>query len=287
VKAALLGLVVLTLLGVVALAARGGHPTGDGRASDREVPRSLQDGLVTLIAIAYVLAIAGVVYGFVRYKKDWVPRRSHWLRNFFMALLLMTIIVPIGYRAIVHSPLREQAKRAQKQIQQQENARRRARDKPLKPVPGRSAEFNWSLAFGVGGLLLLGGVWLVLRRRPLAPLPAGGSVADALSDVAAASIDDLRREGDPRKAVIAAYANMERVLASHGLPRRRAEAPFEYFARILRELEVSEGSVHRLTELFEYAKFSPHDVDAEMKEQAIAAFAALRDELQLDQAVAA
>jgi hypothetical protein len=287
VKAALLALAVITLLAVVALAARGGHPTGNGRASDREVPESLQDGLVTLIAIAYVLTIIGLVYAFVRYKKDWVPRRSHWLRNFFLALILMAIIVPIGYRAIVHGGLREKAKQAQQRQREQENARRRARDKPLKPVPGRPADFNWSLALGVGGLLLLGGVWLVLRRRPLPPRPGGRSLADELTDVAAASIEDLRREVDPRKAVIAAYASMERVLASHGLPRRRAEAPFEYLGRILRELEVSEGSVHALTELFEYAKFSTHEINFEMKEQAIAAFAALRDELQPDQAVAA
>jgi hypothetical protein len=280
--------VVLTLLGVVALAARGGHPTGDGRASDRQVPESLQDALVTLLAIAYVLTILGLVYAFLRYRGEWQPRkRSNWIRNFFMVLILMAVIVPIGYRALSDQALKEKAQKAQQRDREAQNARRRARNQRPKPLPGRPAEFNWSLAFGVGGLLLLGGVWLVLRRRPLAPLPAGGSVADALSDIAAASIDDLRREGDPRKAVIAAYANMERVLASHGLPRRRAEAPFEYFARILRELEVSEGAVHRLTELFEYAKFSPHEVDADMKEQAIAAFAALREELQPDQAVAA
>jgi hypothetical protein len=202
-------------------------------------------------------------------------------------LIVMAVIVPIGYRALTDARLKARIEKAHQRAREAQNARGRVRNERLKPLPGRPAEFNWSLAVGVGGLVLLGGVWLILRRRPLAPLSAGGSVADALSDVAAASIEDLRSEGDPRRAVIAAYANMERVLASHGLPRRRAEAPFEYFARILRELDVTEGSVHRLTELFEYAKFSPHDVDADMKEQAIAAFVALRDELQADQAVAA
>ena len=37
-QAALLALVVLTLLGVVTLAASGGHPNGHGRTSDRQVP---------------------------------------------------------------------------------------------------------------------------------------------------------------------------------------------------------------------------------------------------------
>ena len=286
-KAALLALGVITLLAVVALAARGGHPTGDGQASDRQVPRSLQDGLITLIAIVYVVTIAAVVYAFFRYKQDWVPRRSNWLRNFFLVLVLMAVVVPVGYRALVHSGLAEKAKRAQQRQREQQNGRQRARDKPLKPLPGRPAEFNWSLALGVGGLVVLGGTLLLLRRRPPVRVPGARSLAEELTEVAAASIEDLRNERDPRKAVIAAYANMERVLASHGLPRRRAEAPFEYLARILRELDVSEGSVHDLTELFEYAKFSRHEIDDAMKERAIAAFAALRDELQPEQAVAA
>jgi Domain of unknown function (DUF4129) len=288
VKAAALALVVLTLLAVVTLAASGGHPNGHGRTSDREVPRSIQDALVTLLAIGYVLTLAGLIYWFFRHRGEWEPRkRSNWIRNFFLVLILMAVIVPIGYRALSDKGLKEKAQKAQQQQRAQEEARRRARQNPLKPVPGRTAEFNWWIAGGVGGLLLIGGVWLVARRRPLEPLPAGESVADALSDVAAASIDDLRREGDPRRAVIAAYANMERVLAQHGLPRLRAEAPFEYLARILRQLEVSESSVHRLTELFEYAKFSTHEIDAEMKEQAIDAFGALRDELKAEEAVAA
>jgi hypothetical protein len=39
--------------------------------------------------------------------------------------------------------------------------------------------------------------------------------------------------------------------------------------------------------LFEYAKFSRHEVDAEMKEEAIDALIAIRDDLQRNEAVAA
>ncbi len=287
-RAALLALGIVSLLALVALAARGGHPNGHGRASDREVPASLQDSLVTLIAIVYVLIVVGLIYAFLRYRGDWVPPRSRWLLNFLMMLVLMAVIVPLGYQVIVHHGLSEKAKKAQQQSLQQANARRRALGKLPRPIPGgRPAEFNWSLALAVGGLLVIGGAVLVLRRRPLPPAAHGLSVAEELSLVAAASIDDLRREPDARKAVIAAYANMERVLAAHGLPRRRAEAPFEYLARVLRQLEVREDAVRGLTELFERAKFSTHEIDTVMKEEAIAAFAALRDDLRADEPVAA
>jgi len=77
------------------------------------------------------------------------------------------------------------------------------------------------------------------------------------------------------------------VLASHGLERRRAEVPHEYLARVLTELQVREGAVRALTELFEYAKFSPHEIDAAMKAEAIAALVAVRDDLQAEQELAA
>jgi hypothetical protein len=94
------------------------------------------------------------------------------------------------------------------------------------------------------------------------------------------TLDDLRREADPRRAVIAAYAQMETALARHGLPRERSEAPFEYLARMLRELRVRAASALALTELFERARFSDHVIDAAMKNEAIDALVAVRDDLR-------
>jgi hypothetical protein len=51
-------------------------------------------------------------------------------------------------------------------------------------------------------------------------------------------------------------------------------------------MRVSAYSVRRLTQLFERAKFSPHDVDSGMKDDAIEALAGLRAELE-DRRVAA
>jgi hypothetical protein len=109
---------------------------------------------------------------------------------------------------------------------------------------------------------------------------------DALIAALDDSLDDLRNEPDPRLAVIAAYARMERALAFEGLARRKAEAPREYLARTLPALGAGAGSVARLTALFEEAKFSPHDVDAGMKDEAIDALEALRDELRAAAATA-
>ncbi len=94
------------------------------------------------------------------------------------------------------------------------------------------------------------------------------------------SLDDLRNEPDLRKAIVAAYARMERALAFAGLPRNPSEAPFEYVERALVTLDASSASARRLTDLFEWAKFSQHEPSAGMRDEAIAALEAVRDELR-------
>src|SRR5262249_12328617 len=101
------------------------------------------------------------------------------------------------------------------------------------------------------------------------------------------SIDDLREEPDLRRAIIAAYARMERSLAAAGLPRRAAEAPLEYLARVLRSLDVSSDAVRRLTDLFEWARFGHHEPEPWMRDEAIDALVAVRDDLRAANPVAA
>jgi len=133
------------------------------------------------------------------------------------------------------------------------------------------------------------------RRRP--PSTPAERLVELLDD----TLDDLEGEPDPRRAVIAAWARMERGLAAAGLPRHPAEAPFEYATRVLEAAVAPSGlpgplpthrgtppgfpgplrrsSVHRLTGLFERAKFSHHPVGEADREEAIAALRTVRREL--------
>ena len=110
------------------------------------------------------------------------------------------------------------------------------------------------------------------RRRPTVAEDLAASMADA--------IDDLEAEPDARRAVIAAYARMEGVLARHGLRRRPSETPLEYLRRILLGLTARADAVSRLTSLFEQAKFSRHEIDGAMKHDAIGALREIRDDLR-------
>jgi hypothetical protein len=283
-RASALALLILGFLVLVTLAASGGRPTLHGHLAARPVPNTLQDSWVTLLTITYAVVIVGVLLTLFRRRRGWQDPGSQWLRNYCIILVFMAVFTGIGYFVITHGHFRE---RLQKQQAQQGQTRTR-RPLPLKALPARHAHFQWPLALGLGALVLLGGVWVVVRRdrRPEPPTP-GESVEEELARAIGSTIDDLRSERDARRAVIAAYANMEGILASHGLARSRAEVPYEYLARVLRVLQVSESSVRSLTELFEYAKFSPHEIDEAMKEQALESLVAVQEELQLRQELAA
>jgi hypothetical protein len=146
----------------------------------------------------------------------------------------------------------------------------------------RDPEFQWIpvLVVVVAVAAAVIAFWLSGRRRrsvlPETQLLAAERLAAAVDE----SIDDLRSETDPRRAVIAAYARLERALAASGLPRRVQETPEEYVARVLVELTVDPRPVRRLTGLYEVAKFSHHDVSPVMKDQAIDALVQIRDELR-------
>ena len=150
------------------------------------------------------------------------------------------------------------------------------------------SEVSWGPVLITLGLILLAVVayWYAghARKRARGELHTG--LAAAVAQAVDESLDDLRAEPDPRRAVIAAYARLERVLAAHGLPRKPAEAPLEYLGRMLAELSVSDRAARALTDLFERAKFSQHAVGAEMKDEAIDALETVRDDLLAAQALA-
>lgn len=142
-------------------------------------------------------------------------------------------------------------------------------------------QFRWLPMIVVGSLIVgIGGAIVLMAVRRERELLAATPIRETLAEVLTETLDDLRREDDPRKAVIGAYANMERTLAARGVPRRESEAPAEYLARVLDVVSASGHSVRKLTKLFARARFSPHEIDSQMKEEAIDALTGLRAELQ-------
>lgn len=140
------------------------------------------------------------------------------------------------------------------------------------PAPhGSVSSADWKVAVLVWIALAAAAVVMFLRsrnrRRELAPF----LLAADPDEVGESDLDVLRRERNPRRAVIAAYAAMERHMAREGLARGVHEAPMEYLGRVTLHGHERVACVHRLTGLFQRAKFSHRPVDEEMRRRAIAA----------------
>jgi hypothetical protein len=285
-RASVLALLIFGFLVLVTLAASGERATGHAHLAERQVPNTLQDSWVTLMTIAYVVVIAAVLVTVFRRRDRWEDPRSRWLQNFLVILVVMALFTGAGFWAVRHGHFRGQSQ-AQQTQQGRQGRSQGGNPSALKPLPARHAQFQWPIALALGGLVVLGGVWLLVRRSRIPESAEEVSVEEELARAIGSTIDDLRNERDARRAVIAAYANMEGILASHGLARRGAESPYEYLARVLHILDVRESAVRSLTELFEYAKFSDHEIDSSMKDRAIESLVAVKEDLQLRQDQAA
>jgi hypothetical protein len=150
-----------------------------------------------------------------------------------------------------------------------------------------SLSFRWDeLAIVLGLLLVVAAIVAVRLSRPERRQPrriAPEAIAAALDE----SLDDLRTDPDVRRAIIAAYARMEAALGAAGIGRHPAEAPLEYLERALLSLDTSASAVRRLTDLFEWARFSHHEPEPSMRDDAVEALVAVRDELRASELTAA
>jgi hypothetical protein len=148
-------------------------------------------------------------------------------------------------------------------------------------IPGNQPSGSrWGLIILGGAILLVVfGVAAATRAIPDEPEPETTDPPVALQGVIDSVLAELENSDDPRKVVIGAYARMERVFTAAGLPPRRSEAPLEYLARSLRDLDIGRPAVGRLTRLFEVARFSDHQILPELAIEAVAALRDIRNEL--------
>ena len=273
---------VVVALVAVALAARGSTPTGDNRT------RKPSDTLVDVLFSLYIVVLVGgaclVIYMLVLHRHLQVEEGNRRRQTLLETVVVWIVLLGLGLVAARRLANWEGVMRTP-----QTDLFRNGTQGLPEPVTqaGRSPEFAWLPVLVTAGLvvLALGAWWVSGRARRHARGEFRLGLAQAVAQAVDESLEDLHAETDPRRAVIAAYARLERVLASHGAARRPSEAPLEYLARVLASLQVGDEAVATLTHLFEEAKFSQHAVGPEMKEQAIAALVTVRDELLVARAL--
>lgn len=269
-RALLWAIAVLGLLGLVTIAATGSTTTGSGQT--RRPPYVLFDTALALAAVAMLASLLFLVYVFAhRRPTDYRGNKGGLVTIVVMlafALLLGTSDLPAWLRSGQNEP-------------QEPPTVGEAPILPEDTGPADRPGFTWLPLAMILSLAAIAAAAMVLaERRRRRTREVREAVEEAVADVLDEALDDLRAEADPRRAVIAAYARLERVLAAHGLARSVYETPEEYLVRIFGRLDVDFGSIRRLTDLFAVAKFSQHVVDEEMKEEAIGILELIRDELR-------
>lgn len=276
---------VLAVTGLVALAALAAHgrPLTGSRGTG-PTPQFF-DYVYTTFALLFVAVAIVFLYAVLGTK--WSPPKAGRPRISIVQFLLSMAASLLFAWLLLHGHFHWGA--AHRSTKPPKAGKSRTPVPLFRDTPGtRGARLQWDEIAIVAALLAAAGVAAFAGRRATKPmkewrLRSHEEVASALDE----SLDDLRSEPDVRRAIIAAYARMESALAAAGVPRRPSEAPFEYLSRALQSLAASAAAVTRLTDLFERAKFSHHQPDESMREDAIAALVAVRDELRAPAEVAA
>lgn len=279
-RPAAVALAIVALVAVVAIASGGGVPGGgvaERRPSEGLLDIAFSLFLVVMAISALTVPIMLSLFGRHEATRPG-PKRLGATRS-LLTFVLSIVLIAVVVRAVTDG-------RGDGATPLFPDPERTGTDGAL-PDRGYRPEFAvWPVVtVGLFAAVALVAWWLVVRGRRSVLPPADATPREALADVLAATLDDLRAERDPRRAVIGAYARMERSLAAAGLARTEAEAPEEYLDRVLAELAVSPAAAGRLTTLFAWARFSRHDVRPEMKDEAIETLVELQDELAAAEAM--
>ena|SRR5579859_2221616 len=266
------------LVALVAVASRGHSPTGSGPTHGIDSKLIFEFVLIGFVSL-FIISLPLAVWTIYSTRTD-DPMRSTKRRQ--RSILRVGIMLGLLLLLSIGLYVRTRAGHHGNALHLTTPTTGKAGKHPAQKL-GRQYPFDWAPAIVILSIAAVASVvvaYLLFRNPPRRP-PTRAEIAAELSSVLDDSLDDLRAELDPRRAVIATYARLERTLAGFGFPRSVAEAPREYLGRVLRDLlEASADAVSKLTALFERAKFSTHEIDPSMKNDAIDALVEVRDELR-------
>jgi hypothetical protein len=270
------GLVGLGLVTIVAMEANGAAWSEHRGAQARSLP----DGVVVVAAVgAGLLGVVLVVLLLATARAVETPeqRRRRWTTAIaFLAVIAFVSIVVM----LVHPS----------------HPANRGNSAPTKIGPSAAGSGNgdrrsdptwWPLVIVGLGTVVAFATAIAARPRVGPTTETDTDVDDANLAMLDASLDDLRREPDPRRAVTAAYARTERGLAARGFARKPSETPTEYLQRALARRDQTPADqqfgvelLGELTELAERSRFSALAIDETMRSSAIGALEKLRRQLR-------
>jgi len=91
----------------------------------------------------------------------------------------------------------------------------------------------------------------------------------SIEEIAARTIHELKVEDDHRKSVINCYKQMCNWLGSRGVSKASYQTPREFVMAAKNFLRISPGTLYDLTQIFEKARYSEHEINSEDRDKAI------------------
>jgi Domain of unknown function (DUF4129) len=281
------GIALTVLLAVVALASHAHRPGGGGGGGSAETPKLIFEYGASVMFVLFPFGVLAVLWMASLGRRQKLLQNGGSIGSQFRTIFAFALVaIPVAY--LLRHYVTLHANRSPGGAGAPGLGGGRAK---FDASHGGTAHFQWLPALVVGSLifaLAVGLVALIVWKRVRGDdWEREAALSVALDEVLADTLDDLRAEDDPRRAVIRAFARMERTFAAHDVAREPAETPREYVQRALDRLGVSSVSVRQLTKLYERAKFSRLEIDESMKADAIEALVGLRAELEPEAARAA
>ncbi len=297
-RAALWGALALLALLVLLVSLMSQQPGASwGESGVRlmpQLPDALVYALVSLLILSAVAIVAVLFPRELRFRRRKKPDEFQPYQEppkvtlGLVVVLCVALLTPIGLMVYLYwgawQPLgKERVPQPGTSIARVESQPPEASmEKPASDAPG----FAWTLFVlgALGGLGILGGgVWILFGERIERwwySIPFEDEARQALLEAVEISLDDLLREPDPRRAVIACYRRLEDVLGQHGLPRAPWQTPLEYLHAALHRFHLPARRLRGLTTLFELAKFSAHPLGESEKRLAVAALREVKAALE-------
>jgi hypothetical protein len=277
------GAALLALLALVAVASRAHRPGGGAGAPPSNPPTLLIHYLGAAMFILFPFGVLLVIWTLAyRRREAAVQGKTSWRRTAVTVAILLGLLAVFRFVVAGHSHGGLHLPGLFHTGGKATHGKHGAAHTPPSRAKDQGADWLavYVLGSSVASLVVVALAAAVHRRRSGGEWDAEAELAAALDVVLKDTLEDLRGEVDPRAAVIRTYARMEQTFAAYGVPRQPAEAPLEYVARVLDQLQVSAYATGLLTKLFERAKFSTHEINSGMKVEAIEALTGLRAELE-------
>lgn len=273
---------VIALSAVVRMA--GPAPVGHDVSGVIRLPAHLTAAIVTLFGLAVAVFVVDLVRRALSRGKlagdgertEEPTRVPPWLRRLTLILSILNAVV-LAYlwrRAVLDGGLFSGAAGLASGL-----------GLPGAVPPSAPAVFNWvfgilALAAGLGALVLA--LWIALgdrlaREREEDVVEPAAAPLEALVEE---SLEALRSEADPRRAIVRCYARFERAAADAGLERKPWFTPMEFMRETLVRLPVPRAAVPTLTGLFELARFSHHALGPRERDRALDALHEIRTAME-------